>query len=246
MHCLEVLGKTSDLLLGPHLMSQFCRFVATRFLLAIVTLLIVTFIVFSLVELSPVQVFDRCWNWQKVPRHGHYVIRWVNWVLDIFLHGDFGFACVARQPITELLGVKFWISLGICMSSLLLAYLIAIPVGIYSVVSPNLRFNHLLRFFSYLGLAIPNFLAAIIILLLWSNLFGETPTGLFSREFQSADWSLAKVVDFLAHAWLPVLVLGWSATAFALMSVRALVFDEYHKLYVTAARARGVSGRQLI
>ena len=184
-------------------------------------------------------------KWERVPRHEFYVIRWVNWVSDIFLHGDFGYACIGRQQINELLGVRFWISLGICLSSLLLAYLIAIAVEIYSVVSPNLWFNHLVRFFSYLGLAIPNFLVAIILLLVWSNLFGETLTGLFSREYQGADWSFARVVDFLAHVWLPVLILGWSATAFALMSVRALVFDEYHKQYVTAARARGVSGRQL-
>ncbi len=251
MHCLKVLERTSDLLLGLHLMSQFIRFVVTRFLLAIVTLLLVTFIVYSLTELSPVEVSDRCFElvggrYIIVTRDEFYVIRWLNWVSDIFLHGDFGYACIARLQINAMLGVKFWISLGICLSSLLLAYLIAIPVGIYSVVSPNLRLNHLARFFSYLGLAIPNFLVAIIVLLVWSNLFGETLTGLFSREYQGAAWSLAKFVDFLAHAWLPVLVLGWSATAFALMSVRALVFDEYHKQYVTAARARGVSGRQLI
>jgi len=248
-----MLGRISDLLLGPILMSQFCRFVATRFLLAIVTLLIVTFVVYSLMELSPVQVFERCWvlvdgKWERQPRNEFYVIRWLIWVSDIFLHGDLGSSCInpSQQQITGLIGARFWISLGICISSLLLAYLIAIPVGIYSVVSPNIRFNHLLRFFSYLGLAIPNFLFAIIVLVVWSNLFGETLTGLFSREYQGAAWSLAKFVDFLAHAWLPVLVLGWSATAFALMSVRALVFDEYHKQYVTAARARGVSGRQLI
>jgi peptide/nickel transport system permease protein len=72
------------------------------------------------------------------------------------------------------------------MSSLLLAYLIAIPVGIYSAVSPNLRLNHLLRFFSCLGLAIPNFLFALTVILVWSNLFGETLTGLFIREYQGA------------------------------------------------------------
>ena len=163
-------------------MLQFSRFVTMRFLLAIVTLLLVTFIVYSLIELSPVQVFDRCWEqvlgkWRRVPRDAFYVIRRANWLSDIFLHGDFGYACVARQQITELLGVRFWISLGICMSSLLLAYLIAIPVGIYSVISPNLRLNHLLRFFSYLGLAIPNFLVAIIILRgvvksIWGNAHG--------------------------------------------------------------------------
>ena len=62
MHCVEMLGRTNDLLLEPHLMPQFFRFVATRFLLAIVTLLLVTFIVYSLMELSPVQFTDRCWE----------------------------------------------------------------------------------------------------------------------------------------------------------------------------------------
>ena len=113
MHYLEVLRRPSNLLLGPHLMSQFSRFVATRFLLAVVTLLIVTFIVFSLMELSPVQVFDRCWGelvlgqWVIVPRPENYVIRWLNWVSDIFLHGEFGYACVARHPITDLIGGRF-------------------------------------------------------------------------------------------------------------------------------------------
>ena len=70
--------------------------------------------------------------------------------------------------------------------------------------------------------------------------------GLFSREYQSAAWSYDKFVDFLAHAWIPVIVLGWSATAIALQTVRALISDEYNKPYVTAARARGLSGQQLI
>ena len=159
-------------------MLKFIRFVATRFLLAIVTLLIVTFVVYSLMELSPVQVFERCWVrvdglWERQPRNEFYVIRWVIWVSDIFLHGDFGSTCIApnQQRINALIGAKFWISLGICLSSLLFAYLIAIPVGIYSVVSPNIRFNHLLRFFSYLGLAIPNFLFALIVLLVFELSF---------------------------------------------------------------------------
>ena len=154
MHCLDVLGRTSDLLQGPHFMLKICRFVATRFLLAIVTLLIVTFVVYSLMELSPAQIFERCWvlvdgKYERQLLNEFYVIRWLIWVSDIFLHGDLGSSCITPTPqtITGLIGARFWISLGICISSLLLAYLIAIPVGIYSVVSPNIRLNHLVRFF---------------------------------------------------------------------------------------------------
>ena len=227
-------------------MLQFGRFAAMRFLLAVGTLLIVTFIVFSLMELSLVNYSERC-RFLK-PADQHYIARWVNWVTEVFLHGDFGVSCITSTGtrINTLLGNKFWISLGICLSSLLLAYLIAIPVGIYSAVADSRALNSFLRFFSYLGLAVPNFLLALIILLVWSSVFSETLTGLFSREYQTADWSYDKLVDFLSHAWLPVIVLGWSATAFAMLSVRALVSDEYGKPYVTAARARGLSGRQLL
>jgi peptide/nickel transport system permease protein len=225
-------------------MLQFGRFVGMRLIMAIVTLLMVTFIVFSLMELSPVNYAERCWTFK--PLVGPYVTRWANWVTAVFLHGDFGESCVLRMRINLLLGTKFWISLGICLSSLLLAYLIAIPVGIYSATTNNRALNNFLRFVSYLGLAMPNFLLALMILLASTTLFGDTLTGLFSREYQDAAWSYDRFVDFLSHAWLPVFVLGWSATAFALQTVRALMADEYGKPYVAAARARGLSGRQLL
>ncbi len=234
-------------------MFQFIRFVSMRFIMAIVTLLMVTFIVFSLLELSPSNCAARV---IRTPSgtllfqefNEHYVTRWAIWMTNVFLHGDFGDSCrsFGRMRVNILLGNKFWISLGICLSSLLLAYLIAIPVGIYSVTRNNRALNNFLRFFSYLGLAIPNFLLALMILLAWAILFGSTPTGLLSREYHDAAWTYDKFVNFLSHAWLPVFVLGWSATAFALQTVRALMLDEYGKLYVTAARARGLSGQQLL
>lgn len=227
-------------------MLQFSRFVGMRLIMAIVTLLMVTFIVFSLMELSPVNCLGR---YQAI--NEHYVTRWANWVTDVFVHGDFGVSCLGdssfgQMRINTLLGNKFWMSLGICLSSLLLAYLIAIPLGIYSATTSNRVFNNFLRVFSYLGLAIPNFLLALMIILALTILYGNTPSGMLSREYQGVAWSYDKFVNFLSHAWIPVLVLGWSATAFALQTVRALMSDEYGKLYVTAARARGLSGQQLL
>ena len=97
-----------------------------------------------------------------------------------------------------------------------------------------------------LGLAIPNFLLALIIILLMIAWFGDSLTGLFSKEYRDAPWSWDKFLDFLSRAWLPIFLLGWSATAFALQTVRALMLDEIGKLYVTAAAARGISGRRLL
>jgi peptide/nickel transport system permease protein len=167
-------------------------------------------------------------------------------VKNVFVHGDFGVSCTSRAPINILLGTKFWISLGLCLSSLLFAYIIALPLGIYSATTNRRSLNNFLRVFSYLGLAIPNFLLALIIVLAWSVFFGNTPTGLLSREYQEVPWSYDKFVNFLSKAWIPIFVLGWSSTAFALQTVRALMSDEIGKQYVTAARARGLSGSRLL
>ena len=119
-------------------------------------------------------------------------------------------------------------------------------MGILAAAAKNPITNSALRFISYLGLAMPNFLLALMIMLTSTVLFGDSLTGLFSKEFRDAPWSYDRVMDFLSHAWLPVFILGWSATAFALQTVRALMSDEIGKLYVTAAAARGISGRQLL
>ena len=148
--------------------------------------------------------------------------------------------------ISQLLGSKFLISAGICFAALFVAYLIAIPVGIYAANSRNAVVNNMLRFVSYLGLALPNFLLALIIMLISTVYYGDSLSGLFSKEFRDAPWSIAKFWDFISRAWLPIFILGWSATAFALQTVRALMLDEHSKLYVTAARARGLYGRQLL
>ena len=244
-------------------MLQFGQFIAMRFIMAIVTLLMVSFIVFSLMELVPANCAERYLAFKNTQgeqitvediraeeiRMGldkPYVVRWVNWVSNVFVRGDFGESCILRVKVNDLLGTKFWVSLGICLTSLVFAYLIAIPTGIYSATVNNPAVNNVLRFVSYLGLAMPNFLLALIIMLISTVLFGESLTGLFSKEYREAPWSFDKFVDFLKHAWLPVIILGWSATAFALQTVRALMSDEYGKLYVTAARARGISGRQLL
>lgn len=244
-------------------MRQFSRFVGMRFVMSIITLLTVSFIVFSLMELVPANCAERYLAFKnsqgqqisvsdiqaeeiRMGLDKPYVVRWVNWVSDVFLRGDFGTSCILRVRVNDLLGTKFWISLSICLASLLLAYIIAIPVGIYSATTNKPGLNNFLRFFSYLGLAMPNFLLALMIMLTSTMLFGDSLTGLFSKEYRDAEWSVDRFLNFLSHAWLPVFILGWSATAFALQTVRALMSDEYGKLYVTAARARGLSGRQLL
>ena len=243
-------------------MLQFVRFTVMRAFMALFTLVIVSFIVFSLMELVPGDCAERYLAFKtsqgeaitiahidaervRLGLDKPYMVRWGKWIVNAF-QGEFGDSCILRLNISRLLGQKFWLSLGICLSSLLLAYMIAIPIGIISATSKNPVLNNSLRFVSYLGLAMPNFLLALMIMLFSTMVFGDTLTGLFSKEFRDVAWSLARVKDFLSHAWLPIFILGWSATAFAIQTVRALMSDEIGKLYVVAASARGLSGRRLL
>jgi len=244
-------------------MLPFIRFAAIRAAMALFTLLLVSLIVFTLMELVPGTCAERYLAFKNTQGSGisiedieaeerrlgldrPFLVRWGSWVGNVFFRGDFGDSCILRLDINQLLGDKFLLSLGICLTALLLAYLIAIPVGILSASSKSQVLNQSLKFVSYLGLALPNFLLALIIMLISTVLFGDSMTGLFSSEFRDAPWSMEKFADFLSRAWLPIFILGWSATAFALQTVRALMLDEQAKLYVTAARARGLSGRRLL
>lgn len=232
-------------------------------MMAIITLMTVSLIVFALMEFVPADCAERYvafkqttgQNISEADIHAErvrlgldrpFLERWASWMGNVFFRGDFGDSCILRVPINDLLKDKFWISLGIAMSSLVVAYAIAVPVGIYSAASSNAIVNGTLRFFSYLGLALPNFLVALVVVLIWATVFDELLIGIFSAEYRDAPWSWDKLMDFLGRAWLPIFILGWSATAFALQTVRALMLDEQDKLYVTAAAARGISGQQLL
>jgi len=244
-------------------MLKFLQFMLTRAALSVVTLVIVSFIVFSMMELVPgncaeryiafkntqgqnITVEDIRAEERRLGLDRPFMVRAFSWMGNVFFKGEFGDSCILRLNINYLLSDKVWISLGISLAALFLSYLVAIPIGIYSAVSRNPIANNSVRFISYLGLALPSFLLALMIMLTTTVLFGESMSGLFSKEYRDAAWSYAKFMDFMSRAWLPVFILGWAATAFALQTVRALMLDEISKLYVTAASARGISGSKLL
>ena len=244
-------------------MINFIQFTLTRAILAIITLLIVSLIVFSLMELVPgtcaerylafkntqgsnISVEDIEAEKRRLGLDKPFPVRFGTWMKNIVVDRDFGDSCILRVSINELLKDRFYISLAICITALIFSYLIAIPVGIISATTKYASLDNALKFISYLGIALPNFLIALCIMLFMTIYFGDTMTGLFSEEFQRAPWSVDRVKDFLSRVWLPIFVLGWNATAFALQTVRALILDENDKLYVMAAKARGVSGMRLL
>ena len=118
---------------------------------------------------------------------------------------------------------------------------VAIPAGIYSATHPRSALDYVLTVLNYVGVATPNFMLALV--LMWDAFayFGVSVTGLFSTEFVEAPWSGRRVLDLLAHMWLPAVVLGVAGTARLTRVMRANLLDGLHKPYVTTAQAKRLS-----
>jgi peptide/nickel transport system permease protein len=176
------------------------------------------------------------------PLHEQYL----RWMSGIVLRGDFGWSLEWRRSVAEVIGERLPLTLVLAFATLVFMYAVALPVGILSAVRQYSLGDHLFSGFGYVGLAIPNFLLAIIFMYLGQQWFGQSVGGLFSPRFVDAPWSWAKLWDLLQHLWIPVVVLGTSGTAYLARSMRASLLDELDKMYVTAARAGGLSPMRLL
>lgn len=172
--------------------------------------------------------------------------RYITWVGGIVTRFDFGEAFAFQAPVTQVIGQKVFVTLGILFGTLISTYLISIPIGMYAAVRRNSVEDYSLTVFSYLGLAAPNFLVALILLYVGATVFDVSVGGLLSPEFEGAPWNVAKIADLLSHLGPAAAVLAWSATAFQLQTVRATMLDELNKLSVVAARARGLPEWKLL
>ena len=173
------------------------------------------------------------------------ILQYFDW-LSGMLRGDFGHSWSYSRPVVEVISERLPMTIVIAMGTLLFTYVMAIPLGIYSAIRQYSVADYSFTIIGYIGLATPNFLLALILLYTANSWFGVSVGGLFSLEYQDAPWSWARMKDFLAHLWVPILVLGTAGTAFQLRIMRATLLEELNKMYVTAARATGLSEFRLI
>ena len=143
------------------------------------------------------------------PMHEQYL----KWIGNIVLRGDFGESMAFNKPVSELIGERFVLSVTISISTLIITYLIAVPIGIYSATHPYSVGDYAGTVFGFIGLATPNFLLALILMFLTVRYLGWSPGGLFSREYLAAPWSLGRVLDLMKHLPVPLLVIGTAGTA---------------------------------
>jgi len=172
--------------------------------------------------------------------------RYLKWMEGILLHGDFGMSFQYQLPVTKVIGDRLAITFLIAVFSLILIYLIAIPVGIFAAIKQYSVGDFIASSLCYIGLAIPNFMLALFLMYFGLTTFGMSVGGLFSPEYLDAPWSWAKFGDLLGHLWVPTIVLAVTGTAFQIRTIRATLLDELNKLYVKVARSKGLSERQVL
>jgi peptide/nickel transport system permease protein len=174
------------------------------------------------------------------------IVQYWKWMSGIVLHGDFGLSFEWQQPVSGLIWERMALTLLLTVATLLLTWGIALPLGVYSAVEKYSVGDYVVTFFSFLGLAIPSFLLALVLMYVAAVQFGQDVGGLFSEPFRNAPWSLAKFWDLLTHLWIPVIILAVSGTASLIRVMRANMLDELSKPYVTTARAKGLSEFRLL
>jgi len=171
--------------------------------------------------------------------------QYFKWMWDM-LHGDFGMSLTWNKPVRMLLAERLPLTLIISVVTLFFVYMTAIPIGIYSATHQYSMGDYSLTVLGFIGLATPNFLLALILMVFFNRFFGLAVGGLFSPEYLDAHWSLGKLWDMIKHLPVPVVVIGTAGTAGLIRVMRGCLLDELRKQYVITARAKGVKERVLL
>lgn len=238
-------------------------FVVRRIVYMIPTLILISMVVFLIIQLPPGDFLttyvtqlqaqgesvDRAQIEALEIRYGlnePVIVQYFSWMRAIIVDLDFGQSFEWNRPVADLMLSRLPLTVGISLSTLVVTWVIAFPIGVYSAVRQYSIGDYAATVIGYIGLAVPNFMIALVLMYIGFSVFGQSVGGLLSPEYRDAAWNLGKILDLLGHLWVPLVVLGAAGTAGLIRILRANLLDELKKPYVVAARARGVPERKLL
>ena len=223
-----------------------------RTLVIIPTLFFVSVVSFGVIQLQPGSFTDR---YLEDPRMSAETVARINaqlgldkpvweqyglWVVGIVTRGDFGYSFFANRPVSSLIGERLAWTLVVAGTTMLFSWLVAIPLGIYTAVNRNGITDAVASFVGYIGLAVPDFLVALLLIAWVLERGGTNVGGLFSPAYIGAPWSWGRFLDLLNHLWIPVLAIGTAGIAVLMRQMRANLLDVLHADFVRTARAKGL------
>jgi peptide/nickel transport system permease protein len=240
------------------------KFLLRRFIYMIFTVWVITIIAFAVIQLPPgdyvtslvsqmlsqgVDEIAPEFVEQLREQYGlndPVYVQYFKWIRNIVVHGDFGYSFTLRRDAREIILERLPMTFALTSASVVFIWFVSLPIGIFSAVRKYSWGDYLATFIGFIGLSVPNFLFALILMYLSYRYGGQALIGLFSQEYANAPWSWEKLFDMLKHLWIPVIIIGIGGTAGLIRTLRANLLDELNRPYVDTARAKGVPERKLL
>lgn len=240
------------------------KYVARRSLYMVVTIFIISIISFIVIQLPPgdyvTNLIGRMYatgtkeipvEYEQMMRETYgldqpLIVQYWKWITNIVTKGRFGYSFIYQQDASKMIAERLPMSFALSFFSMIFVWIVALPIGIYSAVKKYTLGDYFFTSLGFIGLAVPNFLLALVLIYINFKYFNQSMIGLFSPEFASAPWSMAKVQDLLQHVWVPVVIIGIGGTAGMIRTMRANLLDELNKPYVDTARAKGLDEAKLL
>jgi peptide/nickel transport system permease protein len=232
------------------------RYILWRIAVMVPTLLIISALIFTIIELPPGDYFESYiadlaaqgedvdmqeiaelraeYGFDKPP-----VLRYFYWLAGM-LHGDFGYSFEYQLPVSEVVGDRLWLTMLVSFFTIIFTWIIAFPIGIYSATHQYSWGDFGLTFLGLIGIAIPNFMFALILMYFANIWFGTSIGHLMDQKYLAEPMSWEKAKSILEHLWIPVIIVGTAGTASMIRRLRANLLDELQKQYVVTARAKGL------
>ncbi|MFD2174118.1 ABC transporter permease [Rhodobacter lacus] len=238
------------------------RYILARIAMMVPTLFVISVLVFTIIQLPPgdyfesyvqeLQMLGEPADLQEIAllkEHYHFddpmPLQYLHWVTGM-VHGDFGYSFEYRMPVSEVVGDRLWLTIMVSTVTIVFTWLLAFPIGVYSATHQYSWGDYGLTLLGLIGLAIPNFMLAIILMYFANVWFGLSIGHLMDIEYLNQPMSWDKLHSILAHLWIPVVIIGTAGTAGMARRLRANLLDELGKQYVTTARAKGLSPGRVV
>lgn len=238
------------------------RYIIGRLLVMIPTLIAISMLIFTIIELPPGDYFESYVQELRMlgepadlqeiedlkARYGFddpMPVRYLNWVGGM-LRGDFGYSFEYRMPVNDVVGDRLWLTMFVSVVTIAFTWLLAFPIGLYSATHQYSWTDYGLTFLGLIGIAVPHFLLAIILMYFANVWFGTSIGHLMDLQYLDQPMSWDKFRSMLAHLWIPVLIIGTGGTAGMARRLRANLLDELGKQYVVTARAKGLSPTRVV
>ncbi|MCO5072387.1 MAG: ABC transporter permease [Rhizobiaceae bacterium] len=232
------------------------RYIIWRIAAMVPTLVLISMLVFTIIELPPGDYFESYAAELRAQGENADMdrlnqlraeygfdkpayIRYFYWVGGM-LHGDFGYSFEYELPVSDVVGDRLWLTILVSFVTIVFTWLIAFPIGMYSATHQYSWGDYGLTFLGLIGIAIPNFMLALILMYFANIWFGVSIGHLMDQQYADQPMSWDKAKSIMDHLWIPVIIIGTAGTAGMIRRLRANLLDELQKQYVVTARAKGL------